>query len=131
MRYAFTCPNGCAFEANAPAKDDGLWPEVAGVATCPQHGIPGQRDYATEFASQGTVCDDEIRRAYLGSKIDFNLQAQGRPLDPLAPRDRFEAKHVERALGRIHIGDDYSMLRPNAQRAIERGGTKPGKLVVG
>ena len=123
-RYAFTCPNGTPYEAYSDAKDQ--W------APCPCCGVAGPRNYRAEFLSQSTLCDDDIRRAYLSSAIDRNLQAQGRPLDPMAPHDRFEARHVEKALGRVHIGDDYSMLRPNAQRAIERGGKpKPGKLVVG
>lgn len=131
MRYAFICSNGCVFEATAPAKDDGQWPEVAGQANCPTHGLPAQRDYRLEFLSQSSVCDDDIRRSWLGSEIDRNLQAQGRPLDPLAPKDKFEAKHVEKALGRVHIGNDTSTLRPISQRAIENGGKrKPGPLMV-
>ena len=127
-KYAWFCANGHSFDGwhyfeNEPPLE---------IPTCSECGIPpAKRDYRSEFLSQGTVCDDDIRRAYLGSEIDRNLQAQGRPLDPLAPHDKFEAKHVEKALGRVHIGNDYSMLRPISQRAIERGPvTKPGKIVV-
>ncbi len=130
-KYVWRCPNGCDFEKWSPAKDDGLWPPIAQVAECPTHGVPATRNYRAEFVTQMQVCDDDIRRSWLGTEIDRNLQAQGRPLDPLAPKDKFEAKAVEKALGRIHIGNDYSQLRPISQRAIENGPrTKPGKLVV-
>ena len=112
-KYSFICPNAHPYEAWAPFED--IW------APSPCCGVPGQRDLYTDLRSQLSVCDDPIRKAWLGSEIDRNLQAQGRALDPMAPKDRFEAKHVEKALGRIHIGDDISKLRPNAQKAILKG----------
>lgn len=118
-RYSFRCPNGDAFEAYAPFDD--VW------AICPQHGVGGIRDYAADFASQSTVCDDHIRRAYNGSAIDHALATQGRPLDPLAPKDKFEARHVEKATGRVYIGDDISKLRPISQKAILNGERQSGQ----
>jgi len=126
-KYSWRCPNACAFEAWAPFSYE---PDEA-EPPCPEHGLIGRRDLPADLATVRSICDDDIRRAYLGSEIDRNLAEQGRPLDPLAPRDRFEARHIEKALGRIHIGNDYSMLRPISQRAIERGPVrKPRKIVL-
>jgi hypothetical protein len=64
--------------------------------------------------------DDPFRRAHLGTAIDQALQKRGRGLDPLAPKDKFEARHIERATGRRYIGDDASSLNPRAQRAVAK-----------
>lgn len=118
-RYSFRDPNGHAFEAYAPFDDQ--W------AVSPCCGLGGVRDYAADFASQASLCDDTIRRAYNGSAIDHALATQGRPLDPLAPRDKFEARHVEKATGRVYVGDDVSRMSPKAQRAVMNGERKPGQ----
>lgn len=111
--YTFVCPNGSLFEARTSSDD--IW------ATCPCHGVPGKRDLHADLVQQYVNCDDHIRRAFNGSKIDHALSAQGRPLDPMAPKDKFEAKHIEKATGRVYCGDDISGLRPISQRAILHG----------
>lgn len=113
MRYVFACPNRHAVEVvERKAPED---------AECPECGIIGRRDFPAEFATQLVVGDDPFRKSYLSSRIDHNLAAQGRPLDPVAPKDRFDLKRIEAHTGRIYIGDDISKLRPNAQRAILNG----------
>ena len=120
--YSWRCPNGTQFEQYAPFRYDGEHePE------CPCCGVPAARDLYADLRSQLVVCDDPIRKAWLGSQIDRNLQAQGRPLDPLAPKDRFEARHVEKALGRVHVGNDVSGMRPISQRAIMNGERQRGQ----
>lgn len=119
-RYSFEC-NACGvkFEAYAP------FDEIR--AGCPECGDDADRDFCADLESQSVMCDDSIRKAYLGSAIDHNLAAQGRPMDPLAPKDKFEAKHVERATGRQYIGNDVSKLSAKGQKAILNGERRPGQ----
>lgn len=124
MRYIYDCERGHAFDVYAPSPV----PEFA----CPRHSglndpVYGRRNLAAELATQSLICDDHIRKAYNGAKIDHNLALQGRPLDPLAPRDKFEARHVEAATGRVYIGDDISGMSKSAQRAILNGPRQPGE----
>ena len=96
---------------------------------CPLHSglntpAVALRDFASELRTHAVLCDDPIRKSFNGAKIDHNLAAQGRPLDPLSPKDKFDLRRIEKATGRVYCGDDISHLRPNAQKAILEG-TKP------
>jgi len=113
MKYAIVCPNWHSF--------DFIYPESVEDAECPTCGLFGRRDYEHEFRSQVAVCDDHIRRSYLGAQIDHNLAAQGRPLDPLAPRDKFDLRRIEAATGRVYCGDNIGHLSAKAQKAILQG----------
>ena len=118
-KYSFSCPNGHLYEAWAPSDD--IWAE------CPEHGVPGPRDLYADLQTIVAVCDDPIRKSWLSSQIDRNLAEQGRPLDPLAPKDKFDARNIEKATGRIAIGDDISHMRPISQRAILNGSRNRGE----
>lgn len=37
-----------------------------------------------------------------------------------SPKDKFEARHIERAHGIKFVGDDASALKPKAQAAIQK-----------
>lgn len=121
-RYSWQCPNGSRFVEWAPFGYDGEHePE------CPCCGLPSMRDLYADLRSQLPLTDDPIRKAYLGTQIDRNLQEQGRALDPMTPHDKFDAKWHEKNTGRIYIGDDISQLRPNAQKAILNGERRRGQ----
>lgn len=94
---------------------------------CPDRGRGfARRDLGAELQTISIRGDDPIRKAWLGSDIDKNLQEQQRAIDPMAPKDKFEAKHVHEKTGRIYIGDDISSLSPAGQRAILNGERKKG-----
>jgi len=119
MRYVFACANQHSAEVvdrRAPQDHE-----------CPDCGIVGRRDFPAEFATQLVISDDPFRKSYLSSRIDHNLAEQGRPLDPLAPKDRFDLKRIEQNTGRVYIGDDVSKLSAKAQRAILNGERRKGQ----
>ena len=108
--YGYRCAYGHEIDVDAPAGNAPRWVRCCCLANA-------TRDYSgVRFAS-----DDQFRRAWLSDKIGHELGRQERTLDPLAPKDKFEARHVADATGRVYIGDDTSMLKPASQRAIERG----------
>ena len=96
------------------------------IIECPDHSglntpVYAARDLPAELGTQMVVCDDPIRRAFNGAKIDHNLAEQQRPLDPLAPKDKFDARRLERETGRIYIGDSRDGLSKAATKALEKG----------
>lgn len=107
MRYTFKMPDGTRVEASSL---DAWW-------NC-------ERDFAYDIQTVDVICDDRIRKAYNSAKIEHQLAEQQRPLDPFTPRDKFEARHIEEATGRVYIGEDRSGLSEKAQRALEKGDRK-------
>ncbi len=79
-----------------------------------------------DYSSISFRNDDPFRRAWLSDGLTHELARRRRPLDPLAPKDRFEAKAIEEKTGRRYIGDDISSLKPASQRAILNGERKKG-----
>jgi hypothetical protein len=119
--YAFRCKVHGAVEAQFPIGTAPLFTTCfsqEGPHVC---GLRVERDFETEFATQSVVSDDEFRKAWLSTDIDRNLQEQCRPIDPLAPKDKFEAKHVRSRTGRVYFGNDDSKLGHKARRAIDKG----------
>lgn len=115
MKYLYRCRN---HHVESPVRQESIVCDVhSGLNT----DVLATRDLHAELCSQHIVNDDPFRRAYLGSALEKNLVEQQRPLDHLAPKDKFEAKAVERATGRIYIGDNTEMLSQKAQRAIAKG----------
>lgn len=109
MIYGYRCtPCGRPFEADFPRG------EAAPHVRCTTCSGEARRDYS----GVGFKTDDEFRRGYLSSSLEKNLAEQGRPLDPLAPKDKFEARRIEAATGRRYIGNDISGLRKVSQDAI-------------
>lgn len=109
-RYSFNCYNHGRYERNAPFSD--IWAE------CPHCGVPGRRDLAADILTQHTSHNDPWRAYHLSTKKERAAQEQQRPIG--GPRDRFEKREMERATGRIYIGDDTSSLRPKSRDAIEK-----------
>jgi hypothetical protein len=75
--------------------------------------------FKRDYSSIAIAGNDPIRKGYLDSKLESNLALQGRPLDPLAPKDKFEAEHVRRETGRVYFGNDTSKLNPKSRKLIE------------
>lgn len=124
MIFVYQCGRGHDLEVCARRPDN--------VVDCPLHSglntpVFAARNLAAELRSQFVVCDDPIRRSYNGAKIDHNLAEQQRPLDPLAPKDKFDLKRIEKATGRVYCGDEISHLSPKAQKAILGGDKFPGR----
>lgn len=125
MRYLYECMRG-GHEVEITARRP--YPFVE----CPAHSglntpVQCERAFAKELASQYVLCDDPIRKAYNSSAIEHNLAAQGRPLDPIAPKDKFDLKHIEKATGRVYCGDNIGHMSPKAQKAILNGDRRPGE----
>ena len=74
-----------------------------------------KRDYSfTQYANF-----DPFRTTWLSTrKTEDRMAKQQRPLDPIAPKDIFEARDRQRTHGRIYIGDNVDMLNPTARKAI-------------
>lgn len=87
------------------------------IVECEDCGRQARRLYTSVHIDNG----DDIRKAWLSSQTESNLAKQGRPMDPLAPKDRIEARHVQKATGRIYIGNRTEGMTPRAQAAIEAG----------
>ena|SRR5271166_1337474 len=66
------------------------------------------------------ISSDPFRKAWLSSDIEFNLQKQGRSIDPMAPKDKFDALRIREETGRIYIGDDTEGLSKKGRAAINR-----------
>lgn len=107
MTYGYRCESGHAVDVEAPMGEA----PTSAVCAC---GRSARRDYS----GVQIMNDDPWRRAWLSPKTTRALEQQNRPLDPLAPKDKFERRAVERATGRNYIGDDASGLRPSVQKAI-------------
>ena len=73
---------------------------------------------ASPYSGINIATNDQFRSFHLSSRKDSEQQRQQRAIG--GPQDKFEAKRMERDLGRKYIGDDASYLRPAGQRAIER-----------
>lgn len=114
MRYTYRCGHGHTSEKRFPIG------EAPSCTACRVDGCRGKatRDLFADLQSVQIQNDDPWRRAWLSPKTARALSEQNRPMDPLAPKDKFERRHVERATGRNYIGDDASGLRPNVQKAI-------------
>lgn len=111
--YSFRCKRGHAFEIKRPIGSD-----LSGtVCEC---GKPAERDLGADLASMSVRCDDIWRKHFLSSRTAAEYQKQGRaPLEG-TPRDKFEKRDIEKATGRIYIGDDISALKPERQKSLER-----------
>ena len=83
--------------------------------TCFTCGHEVRRD----FSSIQHRNSDPFRTTWLSNrKTSERLQKQGRPMDPLAPTDLFEARDRQKTHGRIYIGDNVDMLNDRARAAI-------------
>jgi hypothetical protein len=121
--YVYRCPEHrkTAIEVTAPIG------KAPTTIVCPVHrcGTASPRDMGAEFETQYVKNDDPFRKAWLSDGMTHELAKQKRPLDPLAPKDKHEAKHVAKATGRIYIGDDVSKLSERGRNAvIKHGGLK-------
>lgn len=85
-------------------------------ATCGHHGVRGVRHFGPESMPQ-IVAQDPFRKYDLSPRKEQAQVAQQRVVD--APRDRFEAKRMERELGRVYVGDDTSGMSARARRGID------------
>jgi hypothetical protein len=77
------------------------------------------RVFKRDYSSSTVSGNDPIRKGYLDSRLEHNLAIQGRPLDPMAPKDKFEAEHVRRKTGRVYFGNDTSKLNPTSRKIVE------------
>lgn len=109
-RYTFACPNGHGYEAWAGFDD--IWAE------CPDHGVPGPRDFLCDLQSQSIDTGDQFRKYHLSTRKERAAQHQQRPIE--GPTDNFERRSMEKMFGRTYIGDSTESLRPSAQKAIAR-----------
>ncbi len=122
MTFTHSCPQGHDFDYVASY--------AMPMAVCPDHGALSPRNFYSEFKSQTVISDDPFRKSYLSSRIDHNLADQGRGLDPLAPKDRFDLKRIEANTGRVYVGDSVAGFSPKARKAIldgpkPKGASKP------
>lgn len=117
MIFAFRCRE-CLTPCDYMCARKDVPTEVA----CEACGGTAGRDWST-VTVRG---DDPFRKSWLSDGLSQKLSEQQRPLDPLAPKDKFEAKHVQEATGRIYIGDDISKLKPSSQAAIIKGQAAKG-----
>ena len=118
--YAFVCRSyvaGSALRVEHEVLTLAPMHDAPSHAVCLEHATRCARDYS----SVRQKSSDPIRDGWLSSKLEHNLAEQGRPLDPLAPKDRFEAKRVRERTGRVYFGDDDSQLSPAAHKAIAKG----------
>ena len=74
---------------------------------CVNHQTQCNRHY--ESVSFNT--NDEFRKSYLSSKTHTALGEQGRPMDPFAPKDKYDVKKIQEATGRRYFGEDVSNVR--------------------
>lgn len=104
--YVYSCARNHITENEYPMG------EAESSVVCKCGGI-ANRDYA----AVQIVNDDSFRRYHLSTKKESEAVRQQRVID--GPTDKFEARRMERELGRTYIGDDASLLRPAGQRAVE------------
>jgi hypothetical protein len=88
--------------------------EMPPTIHCAVHDVECRRSFQT----QGVNYNDQFRSYYLSDKGAKAATMQGRPI--AGPRDKHEAKEMERATGRCYIGDDVEKLSERSQRAVAK-----------
>jgi hypothetical protein len=73
---------------------------------CEKHEVECSRSYDNITFNN----NDVYRTAYLSSKSHAAYGEQGRPMDPLAPKDKFDVVKIHEATGRKYFGNDISKI---------------------
>lgn len=112
MIYAYQCRSGHLCD---PIERDFKMGDAPPSVAC-ACGSQAKRDYGTTRLNR----NDPYRDYWLSSKADHEMARQGRPLDPLAPKDMFEKRRIEAATDRRYIGDDTESLTTKGQKAVAK-----------
>jgi hypothetical protein len=88
--------------------------DAPAVVYCAEHDFNCLRSFQSQHANN----NDQFRSYYLSGKGAKAAQAQGRAVD--GPRDKHEAREIERQTGRRYIGDDVGQLSEKGQRAVAK-----------
>lgn len=111
--YAYHCPNHGPFERTFSL---GKAPEAVTCLETESCRRQARRFFSPETLPQ-IAATDPFRAFDLSPRKERAQIAQQRYVD--APADRFEAKRLERDLGRIYVGDDTGGMTAAARRGIE------------
>jgi hypothetical protein len=105
--YSYSCPFG-------PHEIDDWFPIGTAPASvpCPEHYTNCNRQYGHININSG----DPFRTAWLS---ETKASSDGRPVDPLAPKDKHDAKDIERATGRVYFGNDLTALSKESRAALD------------
>jgi hypothetical protein len=88
--------------------------DMPATVYCAVHDAECQRSFRTAHVNN----NDQFRAYHLSGKGAKAAQKQGRAVE--GPRDKHEAKEMERATGRRYIGDDVDKLSEKGQRAVSK-----------
>jgi len=86
---------------------------------CDTHNVECNRDFSTVSIKPS---NDIFRKTYLSEAARLKNEQRGHDFMPNTPRDKFEAKEIERATGRTYFGNDYSNLSADCIEAAKQNG---------